>query len=152
MPAMLHAAPQRRGSIASITVNYGARANEQAIRSLVKNVAVMAATTYSSGDPAAADRDAALGQRIGSELDGPAGSQSITEIEADLAGAQKTTAAATDRHQQTKNALDDMLQQIEGVSNDDVAAQILTLQTRLQASLQTTSLLSKLSLVNYITP
>ena len=39
---------------------------------------------------------------------------------------------------------------IEGVSNEQVGAQILTLQTQLQASLQTTALLSKLSIVNFI--
>jgi hypothetical protein len=43
-----------------------------------------------------------------------------------------------------------MLQQIEGVSNEDVAAKIMALQTRLQASLQTTSLLYKTSLVDYL--
>jgi flagellar hook-associated protein 3 FlgL len=43
-----------------------------------------------------------------------------------------------------------MLQEIEGVSNEDVAAQILALQTRLQASLQTTALLYQTSLVNYL--
>jgi hypothetical protein len=39
---------------------------------------------------------------------------------------------------------------VEGVSQDDVGAQILSLQTSLQASLQTTALLSKMSLVNYL--
>jgi len=59
-------------------------------------------------------------------------------------------AAATDRHIQTKSTLADMLAQIEGVSNEDVASKIMALQTSLQASLQTTSLLFKTSLVNYI--
>ena len=43
-----------------------------------------------------------------------------------------------------------MLQQIEGVSNEDVAATIMALQTRLQASLQTTALLYETSLVKFI--
>ena len=43
-----------------------------------------------------------------------------------------------------------MLQQIEGVPTEQVAAQILALQTQLQASLQTTALLFKTSLVNYL--
>jgi hypothetical protein len=46
--------------------------------------------------------------------------------------------------------LNDFLQQIEGVSNEDVGAQLLTLQTRMQASMQLTSMLSQISLVNYI--
>ena len=43
-----------------------------------------------------------------------------------------------------------MLEQIEGVPTEEVAAQILALQIRLQASLQTTSMLYQTSLVNYI--
>jgi flagellin-like hook-associated protein FlgL len=134
----------------ALTVSYGVRANEQSIRSLIQNVAVLATTTYAPGDPDAAARDAALGQRVGNKLDGVAGQQTIEDIEGDLAGAQKTLAAATTRHQQTQSALEDMLQQIEGVSPDEVAAKILALQTRLQASLQATSLLYKISLVNYL--
>ena len=42
------------------------------------------------------------------------------------------------------------LQQVEGVSNEEVGAQLLTLQTRMQASLQFTSMLYQTSLVNYI--
>jgi hypothetical protein len=59
-------------------------------------------------------------------------------------------ATAKDRHQQTQKTLTDMLQSIEGVSQEQVGAEILTLQTSLQASLQTTALLSKTSLVNFI--
>jgi hypothetical protein len=43
-----------------------------------------------------------------------------------------------------------MMQKIEGVSTEQVASEILALQTRLQASLQTTSLLYQTSLVNYL--
>jgi hypothetical protein len=46
--------------------------------------------------------------------------------------------------------LSDFLQQIDGVSNEDVGAKLLTLQTRMQASLQVTSMLYQTSLVNYI--
>jgi len=80
----------------------------------------------------------------------PPGTQKVEDIEADLASAQTTLAAATDRHRQTKSTLSDLLGQIEGVPQEQVAAQILALQTSLQASMQTTSLLYKLSLVNFI--
>jgi hypothetical protein len=58
--------------------------------------------------------------------------------------------AAKTRHQHATSSLNDFLQQIDGVSNEDVGAQLLTLQTRMQASLQITSLLSQISLVNYL--
>ena len=80
----------------------------------------------------------------------PPGTQKIEDIQAELAGAQNTLQSAAERHRQTKSTLAGMLEQIEGVSTEEVAAQILALQTRLQASLQTTSLLYQTSLVNYL--
>jgi flagellin-like hook-associated protein FlgL len=134
----------------SISVSYGMRANEQGIRAMVQNIATLAAVIYSASDPNANARAAALGQRVGANLDGPPGTQKVQDIQAELAGAQQTLAAASDRHQQTKSTLADMLSSIEGVPNEQVAAQIMALQTALQASLQTTSLLFKTSLVNYM--
>ena len=45
---------------------------------------------------------------------------------------------AKERQQESKNMLETMLQGIEQAPQEEVAAQILMLQTRLQASLQTT--------------
>jgi hypothetical protein len=113
-------------------------------------MAALAAVTFSPTDPNAPARAAALNQRVVTNLGVPPGSQKVEDIEADIAGAQSALAAATDRHQQTKSTLSDLLTQIEGVPPEQVATEILALQTRLQASLQTTSLLYKTSLVNYI--
>ena len=49
----------------SITVSYGMRANEEALRLAVQNIAVFAAVTYSPGDPQADASYAALKQRVG---------------------------------------------------------------------------------------
>jgi flagellar hook-associated protein 3 FlgL len=134
----------------SLSVSYGARANEQGIRWILQNVAALAAATFAPNDPNAAAQSAALGQRIGVNMDAPPGMQKIEDIQAEFAAAQTTLSAATERHSQTAAALSDMLDQIEGVPPEQVAAQILALQTRLQASLQTTALLFKTSLVNYL--
>lgn len=134
----------------SIGVSYGMRANEEGLRRLVQNVAVLAATTLSPTDPNAADFNLALSQRTITAFDGASGQQKIADIEAELAGAQASMQSATERHRQVSATLADMVQQIEGVPTEDVAARILALQTRLQASLQTTSLLFQTSLVNYI--
>jgi flagellar hook-associated protein 3 FlgL len=106
--------------------------------------------TYSQSDPDAKDRSTALNQRLIGALAVPAGVQKIEDIEADLAGAQTTIDASAKRHAQTKNMLADLLQQVEGAPTEDVAAQILALQTRFQASLQTTALLYRTSLVNFL--
>jgi flagellin-like hook-associated protein FlgL len=134
----------------TISVSYGLRANEQGIRWVVQNVAALAAMTFSQSDPNAAARNAALQQRVAPALDVPAGTQKVEDIETELAGAQTTMASATDRHNQTKTTLANMVDHIEGVSNEEVASKILALQTSLQASMQTTALLLKTNLTNYI--
>jgi hypothetical protein len=134
----------------SQTVSFGIRANQQALRTAVQNFAVFATTSYAASNPDAAGQYASVTQRVSSNLDDPPGSQKITDIEAQIAAAQTSMKSAQDRHQQTSGVLQNFLQSIEGISNEQVGAQILTLQTQLQASLQTTALLSKLSLVNFI--
>ncbi len=134
----------------SISVSYGVRANEQAIRSTAQNVAALAAMTSAPSDPDADARYAALSQRVRAALDGVPGTQSVADIEVELGGAQATIAAAKNRHQQTTATLSDLLQQIEGVSIDEVGAKVLALQTSLQASLQTTAMLYQTSILKYL--
>lgn len=134
----------------ALSVAYGARANEQAIRSTIANIAVYAVTTFSASDPNAQDRFKQVGQRVGSALAVPNGQQKIQDIQVELAFAQTTMKDATQRQQQRKTMLENLLQDIEQAPLDEVSAQILALQTRLQASLQTTSLLYQLSIVNYL--
>jgi flagellar hook-associated protein 3 FlgL len=134
----------------SLTVNYGARANEQGFRALVQNMATLAAVTVSPADPNARELSSALNQRLTANLVGAPGDQTITNIATDLAGAQTSMQAATARHQQTTATLGDFLQSIQGVSNEEVGTELLALQTRMQASMQTTSMLFQTSLVNYL--
>lgn len=147
-------APARSTAVAradqSITVQYGLRANEEGVRWVVQNVAALAAITYSPGDSDAAQRNLALQSRLTAALAVPTGTQKVEDIQADLGGAQAVFAAAKERHVQTGNTLSNLLQQVEGAPSEEVAAKILSLQTALQASLQTTSRLYQISLVNFL--
>jgi flagellar hook-associated protein 3 FlgL len=134
----------------SLVVSYGARADEQGLRTLVQNIATLAAVPVDTSNPYAADLSEALNQRLTVNLIGQPGQQSVTDIETDLAGTQATLAAAQSRHQQTSAALGDLLDQVQGVSNEQVGAEILALQTRMQASLQTTAMLFQTTLLNYL--
>jgi flagellin-like hook-associated protein FlgL len=134
----------------SLTVSYGARANEQGFRDIVQNIATLAAMPISASDPNAAELSTALNQRLTTNLSGVPGAQTITNIATDLSSAQVAMKAATERHQQTTATLGDFLQSIEGVSNEQVGTEILALQTRMQASMQTTAMLFQTSLVNYL--
>jgi flagellar hook-associated protein 3 FlgL len=136
----------------TIMVSYGLRANEQAVRAIVQNVAVVAATSYAAGNPNASASYSALNQRVNMALAVPPGVQSIQNIQEDLASAQLAMSDATGRHRQTQLTLTNMLQQIEGVSTDQVASQLLSLQTTLSASLSTTARLAQTSLLNYLAP
>ncbi|MCK9918907.1 hypothetical protein MXD81_58265 [Microbacteriaceae bacterium K1510] len=134
----------------SLSVDYGVRSNEEGIRDIVKNVATLAAVSINSTSPNAADLSAALNNRLTSSLSNSDGGQTVMDIQAELAGAQTSMTAAKGRHQQTAATVGDYLQQVSGVSNEEVAAQILALQTRMQASMQTTAMLFQTSLVNYL--
>ena len=134
----------------SITVDYGLRANEEGIRRQLQSAAALAAISLPGGDADSESRATALSSRLRAALDVPPGAQSVENIQTELAGAQVSLDAAKQRHQQTDATLRDLLQEVEGITNEEVAAQILALQTSLQASLQTTAKLYQMSILNYI--
>jgi predicted nucleic acid-binding Zn-ribbon protein len=134
----------------SITISYGMRANEQGIASTIATIAAYASLKFDESVATDEERYKALTQRVTLALDGHQGEQKIMNIEAEIAGAQTAMKGATDRHQQTAGTLEDLLQTITVAPIEEVSAKILTLQVRLQASLQTTALLSKTNLVNFL--
>jgi uncharacterized protein YfiM (DUF2279 family) len=136
----------------SMSIAYGMRANEQAITTLVSNVAVLAATTYSASDPNAAASYQALSNDVAGNLDGQPGTQTVSDIEADLANAQTTVSNAGTLNTQTQTTLQNMLQNIDGVNQNQIGEQILTLQNSLSASLSVTARMAQISLVNFLAP
>jgi flagellar hook-associated protein 3 FlgL len=134
----------------SVTVQYGARANETAIRSQLQSLAVLAAVTTTPANPNAAAQVAALSQRVAQNLAPQPGQQTIQDIQSDFATAQSTMKDAASRQTQTQAMLQNIVDQAESVSPDQVASQILALQTSLQASYQTTAMLSQLSLTKFL--
>ena len=134
----------------SLSLSYGLRANEEGLRIAVQSIAVFAATTYSTSDPDAEDRYVALKQRVTVALDGAPGKQKVTDIQGDIAAVHSALDSAKDRHLQSKNMLEQLLQNVEGAPTEEVAAKILALQTNLQATLQTTAMLLRTNLLEYI--
>lgn len=134
----------------SITVQYGARANEEALRWQLQNVAAYAAVTTSATDPNAGGLMQALSLRVTDNLAEQQGQQQIKDIQSDFAASQTAMKAAGDRQTQAKSMAMTMLDSIEGVSDEEVAVKIIALQTSLQASYQTTSRLYQTTLLNYL--
>src|SRR5580692_704812 len=135
-----------------ITVNYGAQANEQAIRQQLQGVAVFAAVTFSPTGTNSSAQAAALSSRIATNLTSQPGQQTIADIQTDFAAAQTQMQAATARQTQTQTQLHNLVDSTETISTDQVASQILQLQTTLSASYQTTSILAGLSLTKFLVP
>jgi flagellar hook-associated protein 3 FlgL len=134
----------------AVTVQYGARANEQALRYQLQNIAVYAAVTTNANNPNSKAQINALQQRISANLAPQTGQQSIQDMQAEIAGAQTAIKSATDRQTQLKGMAQTMLDSIEGVNADEVATKILALQTNLQASYQTTSMLYQTTLTKFL--
>jgi flagellar hook-associated protein 3 FlgL len=134
----------------SQTVQFGAQANEQAIRLQLQQVAVYAAVTVSPTGTNSSGEISALSQRVAANLTPQAGQQTIQDIQTDFANAQNTMQDATARQTQAQAALQSMVSNTEGINQNEVAAQILQLQTNLQASYQTTAMLSQLSLTKFL--
>ena len=134
----------------SVTVQYGMRANEQAIRSQLQTLAVFAAVTTSPTNANAALQVRALSERVAQNLAPQTGRQTIEDIQSDLAAAQMTMKNAQSRQTTAQGMLQSIIDQAESVSSDQVASQILALQTNLQASYQTTAMLAKLSLTKFL--
>lgn len=128
----------------------GARANEEAFRIGLAQFAVLAAETFPAGDATSEDRYEALTQRVREQMGFPDGTQKPSEIIIEFGSAQTALAQAKERHTSIKNYLTTNLEGIENVTTEEVAVQILALQNRLQASYQTTSILSQLSLTKYL--
>jgi flagellar hook-associated protein 3 FlgL len=135
---------------ASVKIEYGIQADEPAIRSQLQALAVFSAVTTSTTNPNGAAQVSALSQRITQALTPQPGKQTIQDIQTDLAVAQATMSDATARQKQAKVMLQNVVDQTETISPDQVASQLLALQTSLQASYQTTSILSQLTLTKFL--
>src|ERR1700728_1974748 len=132
------------------TVAYGIQANEQGIASQLQAIAAFAAFTVSPTSTNAAAQVSAMSASVAQALSTQPNQQSIQDIQTDLANAQTTMSTASSLQTQTQASLQNIVSQIETVSPDQVASQILALQTSLQASYQNTSMLSQLSLVKFL--
>ena len=131
-------------------INYGARANEDALRTALRETAVFMTMRFDAADPGSANRYQALTERSRANLDDPSARNLPRSIGVDVGTAGALMKATEDRHIQTRAVLQGLLDGTDGVSQEEVATRLLNLQTRLEASYTVTSILSELSLVNFL--
>jgi flagellar hook-associated protein 3 FlgL len=134
----------------SQVVQFGAQANEQAIRQQLQSIAVYAAVSFAPNGANSPAAVAALSERTAANLTPQPGQQTVSDIQTDFAAAQNAMKDAQARQTQTKSALQNLVDQTEGISPEQVASEILQLQNSLQASYQTTAMLAQLSLTKFL--
>ena len=116
----------------------------------LQGVAVFASVTTSPTNANASTVVSALNQRVVALLTPTGRQQSLADIATDLASAQVAMKDISSRQEQSQVMLQSLVDRSESIDSDQVATELLALQTRLQASYQTTSMLSQLSLVKYL--
>ncbi len=160
----------------NITVGYGVRANEPAYAELVRSLSVMTIAEFDStagtlADPAYSDtsltadqqkaaaaknlqtqksRYAELAGRVDGKLAFGSGGQKPTDIHTEIAVSGNVAKSAADRQTNSKTTMQVMLNDVEGINKEELTAQILTLQSRMEASYTTSMMLNNLSLLNYM--
>ncbi len=133
-------------------VNYGAQANESGTLALVRSLAVVSIQSFTNADTTSQGRFDAVATRNFERLSESHNNEtgSIEMLGVELGNARANVASISSRQDGYKAQLSGLLEDIESVPKEDVAMEILALQTRLQASYQATSLIASLSLVNYL--
>lgn len=136
---------------ANRSIAIGARANEAPLKAVLAGLAAIAAGGLSDGTSAQdLARFQATADRVQTLVVPRDGVPGVADMVGEFGVASASLADAKSQAQSTKSALQTSLEGVESVSTEQVAAELLTLQTQLQASYQVTASLSKLSLVNYI--
>jgi hypothetical protein len=131
------------------SIQYGVRANEQAIRSALQSVAAFAAVTTSPASSNATALVSALNQRVATSLTPQGRQQSVADIETDLATAQVAMKDVSARQSQAQLTLQNLVDQTETISTEQVATEILALQTRLRRRIKRRDA-SQLTLVKFL--
>lgn len=138
---------------ANRVLNIGVQANEAPIRAVLSGLAMMAAdggTTAAAAGTTEATRFRALSDRARTLLVSDTVQGGVPGIASDLGLAASTLSNTKSDNRASRAALETSLDGIDTISAETVTAQLLQLQTQLQASYQVTSMLSKLNLVNYL--
>lgn len=138
-------APVRTGDGTSVAI--GARADEAGFQDALSALGALAADSFGSTDATSAARYGALADRIATRLGSSGG---VTDVASDLSVANAALGTASDRIAAAKAHLQDVIGGVENADPNEVATKLLATQTRLQASYQTTAVIAKLSLVDYL--
>lgn len=129
-------------------VGIGARANEAPFREMLVAFSQLEILRFEN-TPEGKQAFEHLSDRNAERLNFAPGS-GFQAIGHQIASAEVAMRDADERHKVGVNMLMDMVDGVEEISKEEVAARILATQNRLEASYQTTAMLSRLTLLNYL--
>lgn len=147
--------PRRSATAAvddSTKVGYGVRANEAGLRELVKTLAAMSSQEYDINDKTSKARFSSMVEKQMASTSSSTATHdgSVEQIGLELGVVRATVGGAKERNTAFSGQLQTLLSEVETVSMEETAMQLLALKTRLEASYQTTASVANLSLVNYL--
>ena len=133
-----------------VQIAYGARANEDALRTTLRELAVFSIQEFDVNDASSADRYTEMTLRTRAGLDDPSSGNLPRSIALEIGTASTLMQSTEERHRASRAVMMDVLQTTDGITQEEVAARILSTQTRLEATYSVTALLRDLSLVNFL--
>jgi flagellar hook-associated protein 3 FlgL len=134
----------------SLPVGVGAQANEQGIRRLMASLSVFVTESYSAANPNDQGRFQAMSDRLRTSLGAVSGQQRVQDIQIEIAMSATTMKLAGERHRTKINFVETAIADVEDVNQEETAARLLSLQTKMQAAYQTTAIISRLNLTDYL--
>ena len=135
----------------NITVQYGLRANEDALRAGITSLAAFAIADFTSGsDEQNQAVHSAFASRTSQDLSVQTEAPSIQSVIQEVVGVQVISGNADLRHSAAINTLDSIREDIEIADPTEVAVQLLSLQTQIEASFTASARIGELSLINFI--
>ncbi len=135
----------------NLEVNYGARANEKGLTDVIKALATFVTADF-SGDT---DIDRLYYGELSTGMQrvltpDTADQSGIVDITTEISIAYRTVQNTNDRHIQMQSSYQGTIDEIEGVDDELLAAEILQLQTNIEASYRASSIVYQLSIVDYL--
>lgn len=135
----------------NLQVSYGARANESGIADVVKALASFVAADFSGGSSIDEQYYTALTENLRAVLEPNSADQSgIVDITTEVSIAYRTVQQTDERHIQMRSSYLQTIGEIEGVDNELLAAEIIQLQTNIEASYRASSIVFNLSLADFL--
>ena len=134
----------------SISVGLGVQANEEGIRRVLSNLAAFVSETFNPAVATDKGRYEQLAQTMRAGLGQSDGVQRVESIQSEIAMAGALMKTTSDRHKAKTQFYENVIGDVEDASQEETAAKLLSLQTKMQAAYQTTAIISRLNLTDYL--